>query len=262
MADHLGIDARHAAFVGGLFAGLAHGGVHLLPDLAHDLLDPGGMNPAVGDQALQNLPGNLAAHRIEGGNHHGFRSVVHQQVHACGGFEGADITAFPSDDPAFHVVAGQGNGAGHQLRGMAERIALDGGGDNAPGLALGGLPGLLLAPADQHPGLAADFIFQARHQGAPGFLRRHAGNPLQFLLFLLDQRIARLALLLQFLFLLFRFRDFLLDHLVFLVNHRDLAVEIDFALIHPLFQRHHFLPPALDFLFQRLACLERFAFSL
>ena len=44
---------------------------------------------------------------------HRARRVVDQDGHAGGGFESADISAFPADDAAFDFVsAGQGNGGG------------------------------------------------------------------------------------------------------------------------------------------------------
>ena len=63
--DDLGRQAGHAGVVGGLLAGLAHHQVDLGAGLGHDLLDPAGMDPAVGDELGERQPGDLAADRVE-----------------------------------------------------------------------------------------------------------------------------------------------------------------------------------------------------
>ena len=71
------------------------------------LLDPGRVDPAVGDQLLQGEPGDLAADRVEAAQQHRLGGVVDDQVDAGDLLEGADVAALAADDPALHVVAGQ-----------------------------------------------------------------------------------------------------------------------------------------------------------
>ena len=62
--------------------------------------------------------------------------VVDDEVHAGQGLQGADVAALTADDPALHLVVGQGDhrhgGLGHMVGGTA----LDGQGDDLPGLGV------------------------------------------------------------------------------------------------------------------------------
>ena len=71
--------------------------------LLHRLLDAGGVDAAVGDKALQRHAGHLAAGLVEAGQGDGLGGVVDDEVHAGGGFQGADVAALPADDAALHV---------------------------------------------------------------------------------------------------------------------------------------------------------------
>ena len=87
------MDAVDADFEDGLLAGLADVVVDLLLGLAHHLLDAARMNAPVGDQPLERRRGDLAADRVETGDHHRLRRVVDDQVDAGRRLEGADVAA-------------------------------------------------------------------------------------------------------------------------------------------------------------------------
>ncbi len=176
--DNLRMDVADPQVEQGLLRVLLHPLFEFLANLLHHLLDPGGMDPAVRDQALQGLPGHLPADRIESGNDHGLRSVVHDEIHPRGRFQRPDIPSFPADDPPLQLVAGEmdhGDGAlGHVVVG----VPLDGQGDDLPGLLFGRGLGLILQPLDLlgrlEPGLGLHHL----HDLLLGLLR---GNPRQTL---------------------------------------------------------------------------------
>ena len=94
---HADLEARLVAF-------LAQVDVHLLLDLVDDLLDARGVDAAVGDEALQGQPRDLAPVGVVGGDQDGLRRVVHDEVDAGVLLERADVAPFAADDAALHVV--------------------------------------------------------------------------------------------------------------------------------------------------------------
>ncbi len=72
---------------------------------------------------LSDMPGDLAADRVEAADDHHARRVVDDHVDAGRLFEGADVAPFAADDPALHFVAGNidraGRGFGRVRRGVA-----------------------------------------------------------------------------------------------------------------------------------------------
>ena len=151
--DELGV--QHGALALGL-----DGGVHLPLGDFHHLLNAGGVDSAVQDELFQGQPGDLPANWIEAGDGDGLRGVVDDEVHAGEGLQGADIPALPADDPALHLVVGQGHhghgGLGHVVCGTS----LDG----QPHDLLGFRVGLLLEAGlhffDFHGGLVGDLGLQ------------------------------------------------------------------------------------------------------
>ncbi len=121
----------------GFFADLDQGVFHFASGLGDDVFDPSGMDAAVGDQFFQGQAGDLAAHRIETGKNHRFRSVVDDQIHARGFLERAYVAAFASDDATFHLIRRQGNHGDRGLGNMVHRQALDGRGKDFGGFFAG-----------------------------------------------------------------------------------------------------------------------------
>ena len=114
----------------GGFAFLADRVLHLGLDLLDDLLDAGGMDAAVGDQALDRLPRDLAAERIEAREDDGAGRVVDDQLDAGGGLERADVASLAADDASLEVVARQIDDRDGGLDGVLGGAALDGVGDD------------------------------------------------------------------------------------------------------------------------------------
>src|SRR5256885_14269117 len=75
-----------------------------LLDLFDHLFDAGGMDAAVGDEDLERAAGDLAPVRIVGGDQHGLRRVVDDEIHAGVQLERPDVSALAPDDASPHVV--------------------------------------------------------------------------------------------------------------------------------------------------------------
>ena len=97
------------------------GRLYIAAGLFHHFLDTGGMDTAVGDQALERLAGDFTPDRIEPGQGDRLGRVIDDEVHAGERLNGAYVTPFAADDTAFHLVVRQGHhrnrGLGHLIRG-------------------------------------------------------------------------------------------------------------------------------------------------
>ena len=82
---------------------------HLAFGLLHHLLDAGRVDAAVGDEPFQCDAGDFPTDGVIAGDGDGLRRVVDDQLCSGEGFQSADIAAFPTDDPALHLVIGQRN---------------------------------------------------------------------------------------------------------------------------------------------------------
>ncbi len=89
-AVDVGLDA-------GLLAQLLDVPFHLRLRAGDDLLDPRGVDAAVGDEFLQREPGDFAADHVEGGDDHHAGRVVDDHVHAGGLLEGQDVSPFAAE---------------------------------------------------------------------------------------------------------------------------------------------------------------------
>ena len=114
--------------------------LHLRLRFLDHFLDARRVNAAVLDQLGQGQPGGLAADVVEGADDDHAGRVVHDHVHAGAFLEGADVAAFAADDAALHVVAGNVHRADGGVGGVLGGVAVDGGGQDAAGLLLAGLP--------------------------------------------------------------------------------------------------------------------------
>ena len=183
----LGVQVVHAGFVAGAFTLFPDGAVNLLAGLLHHVLNAGGVNPPVRNELFQRQPGDLPADGIKAGDGDGFRRVVDNQVNAGNGFQGADVPALPADNPALHLVVGQGDHGDGGLGSVIGGAALDGGGDDLTAFFLGLVLQLLLDLLDLHGGVVTHILLNAVEQEFLGLLLGQTGNPFQLVqLLLLD----------------------------------------------------------------------------
>ena len=236
----LRMDAVQIRLEDGLLAGLADLVVHLALGLLHHLLDAGGVDAAVHDQLLQGDAGHLAANRIEGGDDHGLRRVVDDQIDAGGGFEGADVAALAADDAALHVVVGQRHHGDGGLRHVVGGALLNRQGDDVAGLFVGLLPGLGLHLAHHHGGVVVGVLLNAIHQDLLGLVGGHAGDALQLGLLAI---VHLLGLGLQALNLAI----FLVQRLLPGLQVVQFLVELLLALVHPALQPRHLVAAVTNF---------------
>ena len=150
--------------------------LQLLLGLLDDLLDPGGMDAAVLDQSLQRDLGDLAPDAVETGDDDDAGRVVDDHVDSGGLLEGADVPAFPADDPAFHLVVGDVDGADGHLGGVRRRIALDRRGQDLPGLLLAALADGRLILQDQAADFAMKVVLDAFQEQVARLLGTRAGR--------------------------------------------------------------------------------------
>ena len=160
--------------------------LHLGLRLGDHFLDPRRMNSAVLDQLGQRQPGRLAADVVEGADDHHARRVVDDHVDAGAFLEGADVAALAADDPALHVVAGNVHGADGGVGGVLGGVAVDGGGQDAAGLLLAGLPQVLLVPLQAAGDRLGQLALEPLQQQRLGLLAAQAADLLQLLRLLLD----------------------------------------------------------------------------
>ena len=130
----------------------------------HDLLDPRGVNAAVGNELVQREPGDLAADHVEAADDDHARRVVDNQVHARGLLEGADVASLAADDAALHLVVGDADRAGGRFGGVGGRVALQRGDDDLAGLLLADFGQLLIVAEDGGAGLLLELAVEKFQQ--------------------------------------------------------------------------------------------------
>jgi hypothetical protein len=139
------------------------------------------VDAAVEDEALHGFAGDFAADGVEAGEHDGIGGIVDEDGDAGGGFEGADIAAFASDDAAFDVVALEGDGGGGGFEGMVAGVALEGEAEDAAGLVFGAGAGVIEDMAAQVGGVAEGFLFDFFEEEGAGVFGAEVGEALEFL---------------------------------------------------------------------------------
>ena len=177
--NHLGMQVRHVGLLGRFLAELLDVLLHLGLRFGHQLLDPRGMDPAVGDQLVQRHAGHLAADRIEAADDHHARRVVDDHVDAGGFFERPDVASFAADDPALHLVAGNVDGAGGRFGGVCGGVALDAGQQGVAGFGVADFGQLLLVAHDQGALLVLQIVLETVEQPLGGFFARQPAELVQ-----------------------------------------------------------------------------------
>ena len=177
--DQLVVHAMLIRLEYGVLAGLANLVVHFLAGLFHHLLNAGGMDAAVHNELLHGNAGNLAADGVEGGYNDGLGGVVDHQIHAGGGFQGADVAALAADDAALHVIVGQGHHGHGGFSHMVGSALLNGQRNDVAGLLLALLLGLGLDIANHGGRVVEGFLLHALDDDLLGLVLGHGGNALQ-----------------------------------------------------------------------------------
>src|SRR4051812_39700972 len=98
------VEAADAGFLDGLFAEAANLRVDFFLSFGDELLDPRGMDTAIGDELVERDFGDFAADRVECADDYDARRIVDNDVNARGFFEGPDVASFAPDDAALHFV--------------------------------------------------------------------------------------------------------------------------------------------------------------
>ena len=177
--DKLGMQAVDVRLENGALALGLDGGVDLLLGLGDHFLDAGGMDAAVLNELFERDARDFAPHGIEARERDGLGRVVDDEVAAGERLDGADVAALAADDAALHLVVRQRHDRhGHFAR-MVGGAALDGGGDDLAGAAVGLVLVLGLDLLDHERLLMHDVVLQAVDEEGLGLLDRIAGDLLE-----------------------------------------------------------------------------------
>ena len=163
--------------------------IHLRPHLLDDLLDPAGMDSAVGDQPLQGEARHLAPHRIEAGEHDRLRRIIDDQIDPRRRLDRPDIPPLPADDPPLHLIVGKVDHRYRVFGHIITRIALNRIGDDLPRRLVGRPPGLLLDLPDHQGGIPFRRRFHRLDEKVLCLLRGNAGDLFQLLLLLFQHPV-------------------------------------------------------------------------
>ncbi len=173
IVKHLVVQADNVCLEGRFLPEAANMLLHVFLSLLDDLLDPRGMDAPVLDQPLKSDLGDLAADAVETGDDHHAGRVVDDHVDAGGLFECSDIAPFTADDPTFHLVVGDVDGADGDFGRVRRGVALNRGGEDFAAFLLAGVVNRRLVFQNQVAHLAAQLVLDAfQEQFAQRHLRR------------------------------------------------------------------------------------------
>ena len=153
--------------------------LHLGLDLLDDFFDARRVDAAVGDEALDGLPGDFAPERIEARKDDGARRVVDDELDAGGGFERADVAALAADDASLQVVARQVDHRDGGFDGVLGGAALDGVGDDLLRAHRGGFARFGFQALDEVGGVAPGVAFDLLEEQLARLVGAQAGDALQ-----------------------------------------------------------------------------------
>ena len=162
------VELRHR-----LLARLRGRQVDLLLRPLHEFLDRRRVDAPVLHQGLQRHARDLAAHRVERGQHHHLRRLVDQHGDARGGLERLDVAALAADDAALHFLAWQRDQRGRQVVVRLAREPLHRGDENPARIGLQLLLGLLQGLPAQHAQLVLALKQDLLAERAADFLGVH-----------------------------------------------------------------------------------------
>ena len=144
--------------------------LQLLLHLGYHLLNTGGVDTAVGNKLVKCQTANLTTDRIKGRDDNSFRCIINYNLHSAGGFKRTDITAFTTDNTAFHLIVVNMENANGILDGCFGGHSLNGLNHDFLGLLIGIQLCLIHDFVDIAGSIGTSLILQALHQSALGFL--------------------------------------------------------------------------------------------
>ncbi len=134
-------------------------------------------------------PGDLAADRVETGEHHSFGGVVDDEIDAGEVLQGADVAALTADDPTLHVVGGQRHDGNGGLGHVAGGRALYAHRQDVLGPAVALVPGLLFDGPHHLGHVVPDLVLGALENDLRRLVPRQPGDLLQLALLLVPCRL-------------------------------------------------------------------------
>src|SRR5689334_5949875 len=177
--DELRMQAMNPRLVRGRLADLEDLCVDFLARLVDDLFDAAWMNTSIRHELLEREARDLAANRIEAGDHHRVRRIVDDDIDSGRQLEGADVPAFPTDDAPLHLVVRKRYCRYRALSRVLGGDPLNGERDNLLCLALGvasrGFPDL----ANTIRRVGVRLLFHATDELRLRVLSRHARHLLE-----------------------------------------------------------------------------------
>ena len=138
------------------------------------------MRPSV-TSLVSARPGDLAPDRVEPGERHRVRRVVHDQVDAGRRLERADVAPLAPDDPPLHLFVRDVDHRDGRLADLVAGVALDRRGDDPPRPLIGQLGGLELELARAARAGVPHVLLDLGDDDLAGLVHRQAGEPLQLL---------------------------------------------------------------------------------
>lgn len=157
-------------FDGGVVARFADDAVDVALGFGDLFFDAGGVDASVVDESGEGESPDFSADGVEAGDGDDVRGVVDHDVAAEGGFEGADVAAFASDDAALHFVGGDLDDGDGGFGGDFGGDALDGGGDDVSGAGFGLVFDASFGFADEASGFVGDFLLDLLEEEFAGFV--------------------------------------------------------------------------------------------
>ena len=138
------------------------------------------MDTAIGNQFFQSNAGDFTAYGIKARQDDRFRRIVDDEIDAGQRFNSPDIASFTADDAAFHFIVQQGNDRYCRFGDVVSSTALDGHGNDFPGLAFGFFLGLVFQVLDHLRRFVLHFGLDVVQEQFLGIFICQAGNPFQF----------------------------------------------------------------------------------
>ena len=236
--DEVGVQAVNAQLHNGLVALALHLDLQLAAALVNGLLDAGGMDTAVSDQAFKGHAGNLAAGLVKAGQRDGLRRIVNDQIAAGGGLQCADVAALTADDAALHLITGQRHNADGGLARGIGRTAGNGLTDQLAGEVVALVLHVCLIGADLHCLFMGQLVIHLLQQDGAGILLGHGRDGFQLfglaqleLLQLVQTSLDSLGAALQVLLLALHLGGALVEGLLLLVDAALLTGDLGTAVL-------------------------------